>query len=254
MSYRAFIIDDEPLARRIVRAFLREEPSIEIVGEAANGPEAIVQILGQRPDLLFLDVQLPELDGFAVLREIWAHYQPLVVFATAFDTYAIRAFEVSAADYLLKPFDQFRFQQAVERAKQQLALRSSQDTTQALRRLLAEVAPAREYVQRLLVKDQHKLFFVKVADILYFEADRNYITLHTATHPYLLYTSLSQLEQQLDPQEFTRINRSCLVNLDHIEELQTYFNGEYWVKLRTGQILKWTRNYRHNLEAYCRRA
>jgi two-component system LytT family response regulator len=253
MSYRAMIIDDEQLSRRIIRTFLRGEEAIEVIGEAANGPEAVLQILEHRPDLLFLDVQMPEMDGFAVLREVWPHYQPFVVFATAFDSYAIRAFEFSAVDYLLKPFDQQRFNQAVTRVKTQLDLRFSADTSQTLRTLLAAVAPPAGYLQRLLVKDQRKLFFVKVEDILYFEADHNYITLHTATKTHLIYESLTSLAQQLAPHEFTRINRSCIVGLDHIEELEAYFNGEYWVKLRTGHTLKWTRKYRDNLQAFYHR-
>ena len=250
MSYRALIIDDEQLSRRIIRTFLRDEAAVEVVGEAANGPEAVLQILEQRPDLLFLDVQMPEMDGFEVLREVWPHHQPFVVFATAFDSYAIRAFEVSAADYLLKPFDQQRFRQAVARVTGQLDLRRSAGASQTLPTLLATVAPPAEYLQRLLVKDQRKLFFVRMADVLYFEADHNYITLHTATKTHLLYDSLTRLAQQLAPQEFTRINRSCLVGLNHIEELEAHFNGEYWVRLRTGHTLKWTRKYRDNLQAF----
>ncbi len=253
MSYRALIIDDEQLSRRIIRTFLKSETAIEVIGEAENGPEAVLQILEHRPDLLFLDVQMPEMDGFAVLREVWPHYQPFVVFATAFDSYAIRAFEFSAADYLLKPFDHHRFGQAVARVKTQLDLRGSAGASQALRTLLATVAPCASYLQRLLVKDQRTLFFIKTADILYFEADHNYIMVHTATKTHLIYDSLAKLAQQLAPHEFTRINRSCLVGLDHIESLEAYFNGEYWVKLRTGQTLKWTRKYRANLQAFYHR-
>jgi two-component system LytT family response regulator len=253
MSYRALIIDDEQLSRRIIRTFLKDEGAIEVIGEAANGPEAVLQILEHRPDLLFLDVQMPEMDGFEVLREVWPHYQPFVVFATAFDSYAIRAFEFSAVDYLLKPFDTQRFNQALARVKNQLDLRDSADSSQILRTLLATVAPPAGYLQRLLVKDQRKLFFVKTEDILYFEADHNYISLHTATKTHLIYDSLTKLEQQLAPHEFTRINRSCIVGLDHIEELEAYFNGEYWVRLRTGHTFKWTRKYRDNLQAFYHR-
>jgi two-component system LytT family response regulator len=250
MSYRALIIDDELLSRRIIRAFLKDEAALEVVGEAANGPDAVVQILEQRPDLLFLDVQMPDMDGFEVLREVWPHHQPFVVFATAFDAYAIKAFEFSAADYLLKPFDRLRFNQAVERVKKHLELRERAGANQALRALLAEVAAPAGHTQRLLVKEERKMFFVKTADVVYFEADRNYVTLHTATKKHLIYNSLTQLEQQLSSQDFTRINRSCIVGLEHIEALETHFNGEYWVKMRTGQTLKWTRNYRDNLGAF----
>ena len=253
MSYRALIIDDEALSRRIIRVFLREQAAIEVVGEAANGPDAVLQILEQRPDLLFLDVQMPEMDGFEVLREVWPHYQPFVIFATAFDSYALRAFEFSAADYLLKPFDQLRFRQAVERVTSQLAWRGSAGVSQAVPTLLAAVAPAAGYVQRLLVKEHRKLFFVRTDDIVYFESDHNYITLHTATKTHLIYDSLTHLAQRLAPYDFTRINRSCIVSLAHIAELEAHFNGEYWVKLRTGGTLKWTRKYRANLQAFYHR-
>jgi two-component system LytT family response regulator len=252
MSYRALVIDDEQLSRRIIRAFLQEDTTIEVVGEAADGPDAVLQILEQRPDLLFLDVQMPGMNGFDVLREIWPHYQPFVVFATAFDSYAIEAFEFSAADYLLKPFDQSRFRQAVERVKKQLDLRGGEGVSQALRTLLAEVAPAAGHLQRVLVKEHRKMFFVKTDDIFYFEAERNYITLHTTAKAHLIYTSLTLLERQLNPRDFTRINRSCIVGLEHIEELEAHFNGEFWVKLRNGKILKWTRKYRNNLQAFHR--
>ncbi|HEX8658149.1 MAG TPA: LytTR family DNA-binding domain-containing protein [Hymenobacter sp.] len=251
MSYRALIIDDEQLSRRIIHNFLRDEPAIDVVGEAANGTEAVLQILQLRPDLVFLDVQMPELDGFEVLREVWPSHQPFVVFTTAYDAYALRAFEVSATDYLLKPFDRLRFQQAVERVKKHLAQRSGLEAHPALQALLAAVGPAAPaFLQRILVKDQRRLFFVKTADILYFEADRNYLGVHTAGKTHLIYQSLTHLESQLAPLDFTRISRSCIVGLNHIEELETYFNGEYLVKMRNGETLKWTRNYRDNLTAF----
>jgi two-component system LytT family response regulator len=251
MSYRALVIDDEQLSRRIILTFLRQEPAIEVVGEAANGTEAVLQILQLRPDLVFLDVQMPELDGFEVLREIWPHHQPFVVFTTAFDHYALRAFEASATDYLLKPFDRLRFQQAVERVKQYLAARTSAESSHSLQALLAEVGPPPPaFRQRFLVKEERRLFFVKTADILYFEADRNYLEVHTATKTHLIYQSLTQLEPQLAPLDFTRINRSCIVGLNHVAELETYFNGEYLVKMTNGKTLKWTRNYRDNLAAF----
>ncbi len=252
MSYRALVIDDEQLSRRIILTFLRDEPAIEVVGEAANGPDAVLQILKQRPDLVFLDVQMPELDGFGVLREIWPYHQPFVVFTTAYDQYALRAFEVSATDYLLKPFDRLRFQQAVNRVKQHLAeRRGAEARLHSPHPLLAEVnPPAPAYLQRLLVKEQRRLFFVHTADILYFEADRNYIEVHTTTKNHLIYQSLTQLEPQLAPLDFTRISRSCIVGLSHIAALETYFNGEYLVQLRNGETLKWTRHYRDNLAAF----
>jgi len=251
MSCRALIIDDEQLSRRLIRTFLQDEAAIDVVGEAIDGAEAVQHILELRPDLVFLDVQMPEFDGFEVLQQVWPHHQPFIIFTTAYDSYALRAFEVSAADYLLKPFDKARFQQAVERVKKQLSLPSSDAMSQALSRLLQAVTPLPSgFLQRLLVKDQRKMYFVSTADILYIEAERNYVSLHTATKTHLLYESLTQLEQQLSPHDFTRINRSCIVGLTHVAELETYFNGEYVVKMRNGATLKWTRTYRDNLQAF----
>lgn len=251
MSYRALIVDDEPISRRIIHTFLQDEPAVEVVGEAAHGTEAVLRLLQLRPDLVFLDVQMPELDGFEVLREVWPYHQPFVVFTTAYDAYALRAFEVSATDYLLKPFDRLRFQQAVERVKQALAHRHAATTTLAPPPVLAALGPpAPAYLQRLLIKEQRRLFFVKTADILYFEADHNYISVHTPTHTHLIYQSLTQLEPQLAPQDFARINRSCIVGLNYIAELEAYFNGEYLVKLHNGETLKWTRRYRDNLTSF----
>ena len=248
MSYRALIVDDEQISRQVIATFLRADATVEAVGEAVNGTSAVLQVLELRPDLVFLDVQMPEMDGFEVLREIWPHHQPFVVFTTAYDNYAIRAFEVSAADYLLKPFNELRFRQAVARVKGQLAQRLSAPPSHPV--LETTAARLGHYRRRILVRDQRRMFFVPTETIDYFDADNNYITLHTATGKHLIYDSLTQLEQQLDPAEFTRINRSCLVNLHHIASLETYFNGEYIVSLHNGATLKWTRTYRDNLSAF----
>ena len=248
MSYQALIVDDELLSRQVVSTFLRGDAAIAVAGEATNGTEAVLQILQLRPDLVFLDVQMPELDGFEVLREVWPYHQPFVVFTTAYDSYALRAFEVSATDYLLKPFNELRFRQAVARVVHQLEQRQGPPAAHPL--LAAGAARPGSYRRRILVKEQKKIFFVPVEDILYFDSDSNYISVHTATGTHLIYESLTLLEQQLDPAQFTRISRSCVVGLAHVAALETYYNGEYIVSLRSGTTLKWTRTYRDNLQAF----
>jgi len=248
MSYRALIVDDELLSRQVIATFLRDDTSITVVGEAANGSEAVLQTLQLRPDIVFLDVQMPELDGFEVLREVWPYHQPFVVFTTAYDSYALRAFEVSATDYLLKPFNELRFRQAVARVAQQLDQRQGPPAAHPL--LAPGAGRLGSYRRRILVKEQKKIFFVPVEDIHYFDSDSNYISVHTATGTHLIYESLTLLEQQLDPTQFTRISRSCLVGLTHVAALETYYNGEYIVNMRNGTSLKWTRTYRDNLQAF----
>ncbi|GAB4025220.1 LytR/AlgR family response regulator transcription factor [Spirosoma koreense] len=251
-TYRSLIIDDEVLARGVIRTFLQAVPALSVVDEAAHGTEAVIKILQHRPDLIFLDIQMPELDGFEVLKEIWPHHQPFVVFTTAYDQYALRAFEVNAIDYLLKPFNEVRFHQALGRVQERLAQRAQPRMEALVNQLMAEQAaqPSGSYLQRILVKETGRMYLVKTADISYLDADGNYITLHTDQQRHTIYESLTSLETRLDPADFVRINRSYIVNLNYIAEVETYFNGEYLVKLKTGQQLKWTRNYRDNLKAF----
>ncbi|MGM9510684.1 LytR/AlgR family response regulator transcription factor [Larkinella sp. GY13] len=251
-TYRSLIIDDEMLARSVIRTFLQADPSVTVLGEAGNGTEAVIKILQHRPDLIFLDIQMPELDGFEVLKEIWPHHQPFVVFTTAYDQYALRAFEVNAIDYLLKPFNEVRFHQALGRVQERLSQRTQPRIEALVSQLMSEQAaqPSGAYLRRILVKETGRMYLVKADDISYLDADGNYITLHTAQERHTIYDSLTSLETRLDPTDFVRINRSYIVNLNFIAEVETYFNGEYIVKLKTGQQLKWTRNYRDNLKAF----
>ncbi|RAK03079.1 LytTR family two component transcriptional regulator [Larkinella arboricola] len=250
--YRSLIIDDELLARQVIRTLLQTVPDFMVVDEAANGTEAVLKVLQQKPDLIFLDIQMPELDGFEVMKEIWAHHQPMVVFTTAYDQYALRAFEVNAVDYLLKPFNEIRFYQALNRAKERLAQRAQPQVDALMGQLLHDEAarPDGAYLRRILVKETGKMSLVNTDDILYFDADGNYITLHTEEKNHLIYESLTNLETRLDPSTFVRIHRSHIVNLDYIAEIENHFNGEYKVRLRTGQQLKWSRSYRDNLKAF----
>lgn len=252
-KYRSLIIDDEILARQAIRTLLQTVPTLEIVDEAANGTEAVLKILKHKPDLIFLDIQMPELDGFEVMKEIWSHHQPMVVFTTAYDQYAIRAFEVNAIDYLLKPFNEVRFYQALNRAQERLAQQRTQPQVDALLgQLLRDESPQPEgaYLRRILVKETGRMSLVNTDAIQYFDADGNYITLHTEGKNHLIYESLTNLETRLNPDNFVRIHRSHIVNLDYVAEIETHFNGEYIVRLTTGQQLKWSRSYRDNLKAF----
>lgn len=252
-KYRSLIIDDEILARQAIRTLLQTVPALEIVDEAANGTEAVLKILKYKPDLIFLDIQMPELDGFEVMKEIWSSHQPMVVFTTAYDQYALRAFEVNAIDYLLKPFNEVRFYQALSRAQERLAQQRTQPQVDALLgQLRRDEAPQPDgaYLRRILVKETGRMSLVNTDAIQYLDADGNYITLHTGQKPYLIYDSLTNLEARLNPATFVRIHRSHIVNLDYVAEIETHFNGEYIVRLTTGQQLKWSRSYRDNLKAF----
>ncbi|GAB3840474.1 LytR/AlgR family response regulator transcription factor [Hymenobacter jeollabukensis] len=245
--FSALIIDDELLARGVIRTLLQNHPAVTVVSEAANGTEAVIQILQHRPDLVFLDIQMPELNGFEVLQQVWPHHQPAVVFTTAYDQYALRAFDANAIDYLLKPFNAVRFHQALERARERLG-RRPQPQLEALVHQQAQRAP---YLRRLLVKETGRMYLVDTADVRYFDAQGNYITLHTAgTERHIIYDSLGHLETRLDPADFVRIHRSYIVNLNFVQAVETHFNGEYLVQLRDGPQLKWTRSYRDNLRAF----
>jgi two-component system LytT family response regulator len=252
MMHSCLIIDDEVLARDVIRTFLEADPLIRIVEEASNGSEAVLKILQHRPDIVFLDIQMPGFDGFEVLKEVWPHHRPFVIFTTAFDQYALRAFEVNAIDYLLKPFDEIRFHQALGRIKDRLGSQS-QPKMEALVSKLINQKPGEAgggYLLRVLVKESGKMFLVKTEEISHFDADGNYITVHTAQKRFTIYESLSSLEPRLNPQDFFRISRSYIINVNYIAELESYFNGEYIVHLTTGQKLKCTRGYRENMKEF----
>jgi two-component system LytT family response regulator len=255
--YSSLIIDDEILARQAIRTLLQTVPTLQVVDEAANGTEAVLKILKHKPDLIFLDIQMPERNGFEVMKEVWAYHQPMVVFTTAYDQYALRAFEVNAIDYLLKPFNEVRFYQALNRAQERLAQQRTQPQVEALLGQLVRDetgSPDGTYLRRILVKETGRMCLVNTDDIQYLDAEGNYITLHTSQKPHLIYDSLTNLEARLNPDTFVRIHRSHIVNLDYVAEIETHFNGEYMVRLKTGQRLKWSRSYRDNLKAFYTRA
>ena len=244
MKHTAIIVDDEPLARERVRSLLAAEPDIEILAECANGPEAVAAIRREAPDMLFLDIQMPEMDGFQVLRALGTPL-PIVIFTTAFDEHAVRAFEAQALDYLLKPFKPVRFRAAVARAREQLARQQPADVTKQLLALLdAKNSAAPQYLTRIAVRDRDRVRFVKTADIDWLEASGNYVILHAGRENHVLRETLSALETQLSPREFLRLSRSAIVNLDRVQQVEPMFNNEHVVVLADGTRLTLTRGLR----------
>ncbi len=252
------IADDEPAAREGMRHLLRRDPEIVVAGECANGREAARAIRSTAPDLVFLDVQMPELDGFAVLREIGVERAPAVVFVTAYDQYALRAFEVHAIDYLLKPFTDDRFRESLERAKQQVRQGRLGELSRKLAALLetygesppgAAGPPRRTYLERLAVKAHGKVTLLRAAEIEWIDAEGDYVRIHVGKAWHLLRETMKNLELQLDPERFVRIHRSTIVNLEKVKELQPFFRGEYVVVLQNGTTLKLSRGYRDQLQA-----
>jgi two-component system LytT family response regulator len=241
---RVLIVDDEAPARAKMRRYLAEE-GVEIVGEAANGVEAVEQIAELTPDLVFLDVQMPELDGFGVIDAIGVSQMPHVVFVTAYDEHALRAFEVRALDYLLKPFTPERFSAVMDRARQQLSRESDSNThLTKLAELVAAATNRPRFLQRVLVHHANKAFLLPVDRIDRVEADRNYVRLHSGEATFTLRGSIGSISERLDPEKFLRINRSEIVRLEAVKELQPWFHGDYRVVMRDGTTLMWSRRYR----------
>jgi two-component system LytT family response regulator len=246
MSLRALIVDDEPLARQRVRDLLAHETEVEIAGEARDGYEAAESIRNLSPDVVFLDVQMPEMDGFGVIESIGVERFPAVIFTTAYDQYAIHAFEVSAVDYLLKPLDSDRFHQALERARAQRGRR--EDLRAELLGLLQSLPARPRYLDRLVVRSGGRIAFLHTEEIDCIEACGNYVKLCLGVEEHLLRMTMSALEGRLDPERFVRIHRSTIVNVERVKELQSTFHGEYVVILRTGRRVTLSRGYRERLQ------
>jgi len=247
MKIRTLIVDDEPLARERIRTLLKEEPDIELIGECDNGATAVETVAEQQPDLLFLDVQMPELDGFGVLDQIKHGPMPAVIFVTAHDTFALQAFEVHAVDYLLKPFDRERFKKALDRALQTIKRRQTDELSHRLSALLAEVKPESR-IDRLAIKSAGRVIFLRLDEIDWIEADDNYLNLHVGNESHLHRETMTAMEERLKGGKFMRISRSTIVNVDRIKELQPLFHGEYSVILRNGTRLTLSRGYREKLD------
>jgi two-component system, LytTR family, response regulator len=247
-SIRVLLVDDEPLARDMLREMLQSDPEAQVVGESCNGREALEAIASQSPDLIFLDVQMPEMGGFELLSSLGSGKIPYVIFVTAYDQYAVRAFEVQALDYLLKPFDQERFDLSWQRAKAQLKRDQNGGMDQRILTLLEELKAGKNYLERLVIKAGGRIYFLDTKDIDWIEAEGNYVSVHSARKAHLLRETISSLESQLDPKKFVRIHRSSIVRLDFIQELQPWFHGEYRVILHDGTQLTLSRNHREKLQ------
>ncbi len=244
-SMRVLIVDDEPLARERVRSLLAKEEDVEIVGECATGAEAVASARELKPDVMLLDIQMPELDGFGVLRELGTEL-PVVIFVTAFDEHAVRAFEVHALDYLLKPFKPARLRQALDRARKQLSGASGGD---AMERILALLSRQREeaaqtWLTRISVRTGDRVRFVKTEDIDWIEASGNYVVIHAGGERHTIRVTLGALEAKLPPKQFQRLSRSAVVNLDRIKEVQPLFQGEHVAILKDGVRIAMTRGLR----------
>ena len=262
---RAIIVDDEPTARRGVRLLLERDRAVDIVGEASTGAEAAALIRREKPDLAFLDVQMPGSDGFEALSEVGAAAAPAVVFVTAYDEHALRAFEVNAVDYLLKPYDDARFGAALQRAKEEVRRRQTDSVNTRLTQLLdylqqnagtAAAAQAREEKagDRILLKSSGEIFFLKAEEIDWIEAEGDYMKFHVNGRAHLMRETMARLEARLDPKHFIRIHRSTIVNIDRLRKLSPSFAGEYAVILHDGTKLKLSRGYHERIAALLKQA
>jgi two-component system LytT family response regulator len=269
-AFRIMIVDDEPVARQRVRRLVAREPGVEVVAECGSGREAVEGVLAFRPDLLVLDVQMPELDGFGVLAALPPDDVPLVIFVTAYDEHALRAFDVHAVDYVLKPIDADRLRVAVGRARNEHGRAAAAEQHARLRGLLSTWAPdavaphaggerlsarsqdAAGPLQRFLVKANGKMFFVNTADVDWIEADGNYVRLHVGSASHMIRETIAAVERALPATTFARIHRSAIVNLDRIAEMRQWSSGDYIVVLTTGARLKLSRTYRESIEAAIR--
>jgi len=245
---RVLIADDEPLARERLRTLLATEDWLEVVAECQNGIEAADGITRLQPDLVFLDVQMPGATGFQVIESVGVARMPLVVFVTAFDRYALRAFDVHALDYLLKPFDRERFEQTLARARQQLERRASGDLERRLLQLVQDLRTPPQRLERFVIKSGGRVFFVRADEIDWIEAAGNYVKLHVGADAHLFRETMNAIESRLDPDTFFRIHRSHIVNIERVKELQPWFNGEYVVFLKSGARLTLSRGYREKLQ------
>jgi two-component system, LytTR family, response regulator len=243
MKLKVIVVDDEPLARERIRTLLAPESDVQLVAECANGPEAITAIQRETPDVVFLDIQMPEMDGFQTLRALGAPL-PLVIFVTAFDEHAVRAFEAQALDYLLKPFKPARLRASLDRAREQLARRKPDEITKQLAALLESRANVGGYLTRIAVRDRDRLHFVKTSDIDWLEASGNYVIVHSGRENHVLRETLTALEAQLSPREFLRLSRSAIVKLDRVRHVEPTFNDEHVVVLTDGTRLPLTRGVR----------
>jgi len=246
MKINTLIVDDEPLGREALRVMLRDDPEIALVGECETGRQAVEAIAKYDPELVFLDVQMPDLDGFAVVDAVGAQQMPVTIFVTAFDQYALRAFDVHAMDYLLKPFDEARFDRALERAKNHLRKGRWDHLGDKLAELLRDHRGA-NYAERFVIKTSGKVVFLKSAEIDWIEAEGNYLRLHAGKDSYLQRGTMNSVQERLDPRRFVRIHRSTIVNVEKVKELRPWPTGEYVVLMNNGKELTLSRGFKEQL-------
>src|SRR5688500_4363084 len=244
MAIRTLIVDDEPLARDRIKRFLRDEDDILVIGESGNGTHAIEAIRTHAPDLVFLDIQMPEKNGFAVIKSLGVQRLPTLLFVTPSAQSALQAFDVHALDYLLKPFNRERIRRAVARARQHLEHKKLGNLDERLNSLIADLRAEKKYLERLVVKSVGRVFFLKTDEIDWIEAAGNYVKLHVGRDSHMIRETMNGIEAKLDPEKFLRIHRSTVVNIDRIKELHPMFSGDYAVILRNGTELALSRNYR----------
>jgi two-component system LytT family response regulator len=251
-TIRVLLVDDEPLARERMRTALGQIPEVEVAGECADGLEAVAAIERGAADLILLDIQMPGLDGFGVVEQVGAERMPAVVFVTAYDSYALRAFEVHALDYVLKPFAPARFEDAVRRGMAQVRLRQAGETGRRLASLLRELPPGLEdargrYATRILVREGDGFGFVDTGRVDWLESAGNYVRLHAGERSWLVRATLASVQASLDPARFVRIHRSTIVNLDRVREVQPWVGGDYIAILKDGRKLRVSRTHREEL-------
>jgi two-component system LytT family response regulator len=245
---RVLIADDEPLGRARIRMLLSEESWVDVVSETADAPSTVAAIEKHQPELVFLDIQMPGGSGFDVIETVGAGRMPFVIFVTAFDRYALRAFDVHALDYLLKPFDKSRFHDALARARERIEHRSDSDLERKLLALVNDLKPGPQPLERFVIKSGGRVFFLRARDIEWIEAAGNYVKLHVGPETHVFRETMNSIEAKLDPAIFFRIHRSHIVNIERVRELQPWFNGEYVVFLTSGARLTLSRGYREKLQ------
>jgi two-component system, LytTR family, response regulator len=251
---RALIADDEPLARERISRLLSSEADVQVVSQCRDGLETVTSIKQSRPDLAFLDIEMPEIDGLGILREIPSDATPVIIFTTAYDHYAIQAFEAHALDYLLKPFDEERFRRALQRARTHIENLRSKDLATRLLAALEESRPATTESDRLVIKSGGKVVFLKLDEIDWVEAAANYVHIHAGNEGYYMRETMNSFESRLDATRFIRIHRSTIVNLSKIKELQPCNNGEFIVVLRNGKELSLSRGFRDRIQNFLQRS
>lgn len=243
----AIIVDDEALSVSVIETYLKAFPDIGLIGKFTKSRQAVDKIALLKPDLLFLDVQMPVMNGFQLLQALEGRHDPYVIFTTAFDQYAIQAFEVNAVGYLLKPFDQEKFNNALHRFLERYGQPASGSSIYTgLLKMLQEQQPAARQ-EKLMIKDQQRIFYIPVSDVLYFEASGDYVKVVTAAKTHLVNDSLTAMEAKVPPQQFIRVHRSFIINAEQVSEFIPYFNGEYKIVMRNKDVIKMSRNYKDNL-------